>query len=403
MAAIEVTGELFGVTGSPAAAINTVGPSPGTAAAYARASDGTLYGTGQAETGDGWTAWQQIGAVPPLGGLLGRPVVATETAGPDAGASSVFAPGAGTGAGALFVSRQTPPGRGWSEWEQIGGNAPGVSGSPAVVVHTTGPDAGALSAYVGNAGGLYATSQTAPGGTWGPWERIAGPLNSGQFSQGVSSPALVESTTGPVAGILSAFASAEGGVYTTRQTRVGGDWADWQRIGGRLGVLSPPAAVLRTVGPDSATLSVFATGSDGTLYAAYQTTPGGTWTDWQRISGGTPAGGIVDKPTVVLQTVGSEAGTIAAFARAVDGNLYTTWRSDVSGEWAPWQPIGGPAPAGGLTDTPAVVEQTVGPTAGTLSAFARALDGKLYTTGHTTIGGGWAEWQPIGGPPPAGP
>lgn len=76
-------------------------------------------------------------------------------------------------------------------------------------------------------------------------------------------------------------------------------------------------------------LEVFTVGTDSVLWYAWQTTPTGTWTNWQNLGGS-----ITSNPAAAL----SADGHIEVFAIGTDSTLQHIWQTP-SGSWNPWEPL----------------------------------------------------------------
>ena len=94
---------------------------------------------------DGPVAASGPDAVKLVSGIVGTPALVAATSGPFAGAFSAYARGAD---GALYTTWQVQAGSCWHVWQPIGGAAPGggIQGSPVVVSAPVGPYSGTLSA-----------------------------------------------------------------------------------------------------------------------------------------------------------------------------------------------------------------------------------------------------------------
>lgn len=139
-----------------------------------------------------------------------------------------------------------------------------------------------------------------------------------------------------------------------------------------------------TSGPTVATnadgrLELFATGSDGTPYHAWQTSPGGSWTGWNSL-GGAISGAPV--PTV------NADGRLEVFGFA-GGGVYHNYQTSPGGGWSGWIWIGGSISA------PPTVAMNFD---GRLELFARGTDGAGWTASQVIPGGTvWTAWTSFGG------
>src|SRR5215471_1923199 len=100
-------------------------------------------------------------------------------------------------------------------------------------------------------------------------------------------------------------------------------------------------------------LEAFVVGGDGALYHAWQTSPGGGWTDWSSLGGQQLVGG--------------------------DGVLYHAWQTGADGGWGDWSSLGGQQLAGGV----AVAANADG----RLEVFVIGGDGVVYHKWQTAPNG----------------
>jgi hypothetical protein len=127
-------------------------------------------------------------------------------------------------------------------------------------------------------------------------------------------------------------------------------------------------------------LEAFAVGTDHSLFHAWQTTPGGSWSGWARVATSDP----VVSPTVQRNS----DGRLEAFAIGRDRAVWHTWQTTAGGAWN-----GALASLGGMADGGPAVEINVD---GTLDVFVVGTDGAVY---HDRQGGssGWLGWVSLGG------
>ncbi len=192
------------------------------------------------------------------------------------------------------------------------------------------------------------------------WTRLAGGT-PGALQQ-VSDGKVVSAVSGFFgAGVVALFGEAAGHqLWWT--TRVSGKWAPWSPLGGNL--TSEPAAVWR--GPFN--YSVYARGSDGTVWARDHTAAG--WNAWHSIGGN------------LLSGTGPAAAFLGSTFVMVVGTNRQLYLSQVG--------VTGFTAAGGLTtSTPAL---TVIP--GALVGFARGTDSVGYYHRFLSTSPGW---HPMGG------
>jgi hypothetical protein len=324
------------ITGTPTAVIGPAGTSyAGAQAVYARRGNGNLYATWQTSVGGNWNTWTAIGGTAPAGGITSRPSVVVNAS----GIQSLYARGAD---GNLYVTWQS--GSGWAAWTLIGGAAPagGMTGTPTAVIDPPGTAYAGIQAVYARCGdgNLYTTWQTSVGGGWAAWTAIGGPAPAGGMT---GAPSVIIDPAGmPYAGIQAIYARCgDGNLYTTWQTSVGGGWAAWTRLGVIApagGITGTPTAVINPSGTRYGGIqAIYARGADGNLYTTWQTSVGGGWAAWTPLGGTVPAGGMTGIPAPVLNPPNTpNAGIQAIFARCADGKLYTTAQASPGSGWGAW-------------------------------------------------------------------
>ncbi len=207
---------------------------------------------------NGWGSWAS------LSGTLTSAVTGAVN---QDGRLEVFARGPD---GALWHASQGTPGSGWSAWYSLGGF---LTGDPTVAPNQDGR----LEVFArGQDGSLVHNSQTTttPGGSWSGWASLGGVLTS--------APAVARNADGRLEAIVQ---KTDGSAYHIWQTTAGGSytpggsWSEWASLSGTL-----TSAVTGAVNQDGR-LVVFALGTDGALWHAYQGTAGGNWSAWLSLGG----------------------------------------------------------------------------------------------------------------------
>lgn len=172
------------------------------------------------------------------------------------------------------------------------------------------------------------------------------------------------------AGGLEVFArDAQGALLHRAQSSPGGTWSDWENLGGS--VLQNLSVGLNLKGP----LEVFARGPDHALWHIWQTDSG--WSDW------TSLGGFLSTDPSVVR---NPDGRLEVFARGLDGQAFHIWHETPSGSWTSWSALGGNF----VSNVVAVAASD-----GTLQAFGLGTNHALYRSIQGEAG--WSEWESLGG------
>ena len=151
-----------------------------------------------------------------------------------------------------------------------------------------------------------------------------------------------------------------------------------------VGLFGPPAVASNADGR----LELFAKGSDSSLYHSWQTSPGGSWSNWSSLGGrlGSP-------PTVAT----SADGRLELFAVGDSYNLYHSWQTSLGGSWSNWSSLGSPKsfPSQEIYPVPALAHNFDG----RLGLFLAEPDGNLYHIWQTSPNGSWSNWGSLGQAP----
>lgn len=216
------------------------------------------------------------------------------------------------------------------------------------------------------------TSSLYSGGLWHRWQYSpnGGFVNGWEWLKGgsIRDPVIGKNADGR----LQAFVI--GGidkVYTKWQTKLGGPWSDWLKLGGSMDKI----IVERE---DDGRLVIFAIGKDKSVYMKGQFGPNSYsgWSNWISMGGN----GIKNI------TVGKNAdGTLELFVIGGDNAVYHKWELEPNGFWSNgWSKMSGWTWADRLT---------IGTHAdGRLQLFVRGGDKAVYTRWQTVPGGLWNDW-----------
>jgi hypothetical protein len=293
-------------------------------------SDGNLYDIYQMMPGGEYDGWTSLGQ--PTGtGLAGGVGMSVD---PD---GRLEATALGTD-GSLYDIYQTTAGSDWLGWPSLGqpsstALAGGVGMAPnaneALVAFTVGKD--------GNAWYIW---QTSPGkAPWSAWSEVGAPPHTS-----LAGPAGI-ALNGD--GRLEACAVGGDGRLWDMWETPGGTWSGWESLGAPSGLT---VGTCMGIGANAdGRLEVFSAGSDGNLWHIWQTVmgEGGPWSGWASL--GAPSG-----TTVAGASVGVAAnadGRLEVCAVCTDGDLYHAWQTSPGGAWSAWESLEQPGAATTLTYT----------------------------------------------------
>jgi hypothetical protein len=183
-------------------------------------------------------------------------------------------------------------------------------------------------------------------------------------------------------GVLEVFHLGQNGsLYHAWQTSPGSTtFSAWYSLGGTW----PRQDSVAVTENSDGRLQVFLVGYTGQLYTAWQTSPEGSWSPWAPIGGNWPA-------TDSIAAAQNSNGVLEVFMVADNGQLYHAWQTSAgSSSWSAWHSLGGNWSA---RDSIAAAQNTDG----RLEVFLVGTTGQLYTAWQTSPEGPWSPWTPLGG------
>ncbi|MFN2466195.1 MAG: hypothetical protein ABR598_08035 [Candidatus Dormibacteria bacterium] len=230
---------------------------------------------------------------------------------------------------------------------------------------------------LGQNGDIWHAWEASVNGTWTQWYDLGAP-SSGTFA---SDPAIGINPDGR----LEVFVTgSDSSVYHAWQTTPGGGWSRFYSLGGFVKNHGIAAIATNTDGR----LELFAVGGDGAVWHAWQTSVGGGWSSWYRLGN---AGG--------LQFVGSVGpgrngdGRLEIVAVDTNGAMWHAWQTTPSGGWtSQFYSLGKPAGTS-IAGTPGEATNADG----RLEIVARGANGFLYHIWQIQPSGGWGGWYSLGG------
>ncbi len=312
--------------GQPIARVEIAPNADGRLQAFAIGSDFNLWTAWQQTLGGNWSGWWRLGSSPLA--------ISTLAVGQNQdGRLEVFSVAQAT----LEIQHmwQLAPNQGWSDWTDWGAGAGALD--LAVALASNGCLALAAIYLAGDPATI--TTQTQPGGRWGPPQPIGGPVSIRPIE--LSKPLLARNADGH----LELFTlTPSGNIYHTWETQGvwTGDWADF----GNPGPSGLPVFDYAVASNQDGRLELFTVSVTGVSHI-WQTTPNGTWSDWSQLQA--PAGAQVTTQAVACDPAGllnligltTPPGS-AAIVQRPDGNWggWTGWASN----WRSWYPVS-PVPA----------------------------------------------------------
>ena len=287
------------------------------------------------------------------------------------GRAEWFATGA---AGSLRHSYQERgPAAVWSRSREVGNSPANLASNPAV---TTDHD-GRLTVFAVDRTGAVVHGWQQPGQPGG-WQ-WGGAIGSGPPGAVTGDPAAV---LGP-AGTVSVFVTGtDGTVQTTSQQSADDNtgWTGWAPIGGNCA--SPPVPVVgTTVAPAGLAVTVYCITKQGTLAAASSAADG--WQPWQQV-------GTLTGLTGVPAVLATRDGRTEVLAGTPAGTLQTAVQTSPA---AAWQTGTGPAGASKAATAPAL---TTWPGGG-VAVFSQLASGQVgYSVQQPPGSGSWTAWTALG-------
>jgi hypothetical protein len=185
---------------------------------------------------------------------------------------------------------------------------------------------------------------------------------------------------------------ARGTLWHAWQTTPGGDWTGWHRFGtpGPGDLFAAPAIRQRAA---DGCLQVFVIGGDEAVWHRGQTAKNNGWSDLSSL--GMPGGqaGATRSPALALR----DDGRLTAVVTAGGAVWQTSQRDRLSTDWEPWSPLGQPG-SGQAGDLALATNPD-----GRLLLFTPELDHDFAARGlwyrhQTAPNAEWSGWKPLGSP-----
>ena len=258
------------------------------------------------------------------------------------------------------------------------GSSGGGKKSKAGGSHQVGrDDDGRLEVFALSSNGhLQHTWQKTVGGSWHGWADL-GDAGGGLVGR-------PDANADEVGRLEVAALGADGKLYHVWQNTPNGSWYDVTKFDGQSGV---HLADSPRMGRDAdGRLEVFAPGTDGDVYHAWQTTPNGSWSDFASL--GKPGGGA----STQIAVSNDDDGRLEVFSCADDGALWHAWQNTPNGSWADLAKLG--TPGGGCVGAPDVMQNADG----RLEVFSIASDGAVWYAAQKKPNSSWDALAKLGNP-----
>ncbi|WP_199881239.1 hypothetical protein [Streptomyces sp. CB03911] len=267
----------------------------GTLVAFKTAMDGSLWGTNQVTTTSAFVSWYSVGTPNAYTGTP-APILSSAAGG------TVHAL-VRTRAGQIVDFSQSDPTTGFGPGVPVGSGAPAFAADPSVVLAANGT---IVVSALDTAGDLWATNQTAVGGTYRSWYKVS-------VSGGLSG-ATAEVRSSAQGGTVHLFArTTDGHVAYFAQSDPGSGFSSGNYLGASSPVFvgDPTVTVAASGG-----MIVAAVDANGEIWAIDQAQAGGSFRSWYKI---TVSGGTAGAASIVLSS--GEGGTVNIVARATNGRI----------------------------------------------------------------------------------
>jgi hypothetical protein len=273
----------------------------------------------------------------------------------------------------VFHRWQTTPGGQWSSWQRMPGYLTAISASATADgrLELFGVNTRVPATENNN---VFHRWQTTPGGSWTAWEHLGGYLTS--LTAGTNADGRLE-----VFGINANLPTSQNNIFQRSQTPTG-SWTGWQRVPGYLTQL-----VLTTT--LDGRLELFGVNTrvppsqNNNVFHRWQTTPGASWTAWERISG------YLTSLTVSADTDGRlQLFGVNANLPVSQSNIFQRWQSQAGGGWTGWQRVPGYLTSVSLAANSDGRLELVGANTTVRTSLSNVLRRR-----QVTPGGNWTDWM----------
>jgi hypothetical protein len=289
--------------------------------------------------------------------------------------------------GTVHHKWQQSPNGSWSGWESLGSFArTGANYANARIVVGRNLD-GRLELFLADGIDVFHKWQASAGGGWASGWHILGQGGRLFWSVGGAQ----RNTNGR----LEVFAaSSQLGPHTIRQTTPNAGWGQWQGVGS-LSTGTPIVRATAMAVNSDGRLEIFGVDDRaarfnvpvGNLHHAWQTSPSGSWSGWEKLNGGTVPTILTITGVAAIRDSSNRLHVFALDVLSTSGNQVRHWAQGSSG-WSELARIGS-------SDVSSHI--SVGMNAnGILELFAFKSDGKIYRARQSCVGcTGWTSYSAL--------
>jgi hypothetical protein len=166
---------------------------------------------------------------------------------------------------------------------------------------------------------------------------------------------------------------------------------DWQSLGTPAdGLPWASTKIVLARNSDERLEAAVIAGDDGAIWHAWQTEPGGGWSEWRSLGLPELRMGPPSTPAMMV----NEDGRLELFTLA-DGAVWHRWQQQAArGPWHDWHPLGRPP---GVTTHTTIAPTVARNVDGRLELFL-ALEGEVWHIWQTRVNNGWSDWSPLENP-----
>jgi hypothetical protein len=286
---------------------------------------------------------------------------------------------AGT-SGQVWTLYQKTAGGPWSDWE-----GPGFKGQPkplrqlAAALQNNGD---VMFSGLDDDGGVWTCGQGSPGGDWNGW---SGPNVGGQPG---AFKHLAASQQGGNRGVELWGTGDDGQVWTLYQLTAGGPWSRWEGPGFK--GQQTPLFKLAAAQQNNGNVMFFGLDGNGQLWGISQDWPGGDWGGWQ----GPGLGGQPEPFTEIAASEQNGTRGVEVWGIGASGQIWTLYQTTAGGSWSNWEGPGFKGQPVPMTKVAAALQNT-----GNVLLWAVDQTDQLWTIAQESPGGDWAGWVRSSMPP----
>ncbi|WP_416519005.1 hypothetical protein [Streptomyces achromogenes] len=282
--------------------------------------------------------------------------------------------------GAVARRYQTSPYGAWSDWENF---APANSAAQLKVARHSD---GRLSVFMLQSnGGIARKYETSVGGSWGDWGSFAPAGAASSFTVGTHADGRMDvfavQSNGGVAHIAE-----------TEASRGWGDWTGLADAGAANTALSAGGGSnIAVANQKDGRLNVFIVQSNGAVSRNYETSVNGAWSGWKGFASagaaltGGPRAGITPVSGTNISVGTHDDGRLDVVMLQSNGGVARNYETSPGGTWSNWEVL---ADAGSAASVEATAHSD-----GRFDVFVTQTNGALARNYETSPGGSFSGWK----------